>query len=239
MMQTNQSNDRMFQTIIECQLITSECLEEMTYCTCGILYRKYILYGTIQNVHPRSKIWILNSIIWMLWHWCPRWCPLSVSIQRIKHCAKRYEFTSSQPTLRSNTMECEICFESYDNEDRTPLILACKCRKIMCLSCVLLRLKSTARCPYCSIRWSVRNYVTQCRDGTPSNLLEKLVLAFQAKEPEIPLTRSSSVLGSGELRNYYEKFLEDNGRKAEEKSAEQVKRQLVLDDVLNEVFFLP
>lgn len=133
-------------------------------------------------------------------------------------------------------MECEICFESYDNEDRTPLVLACKCRKIMCLSCVLLRLKSTARCPYCSIRWSVRNYVAQCRDGTPSNLLDKLLLAFQAKEPEIPLIRASSVLGSGELRNYYEKFLEENGRKAEEKSAEQVNLQLISDGAANEVF---
>ena len=82
----------------------------------------------------------------------------------------------------------------------------------------------------------MRNYVTQCRDGTPSNLLDELLLAFQAKEPEIPLIRASSALGSGELRNYYEKFLEENGRKAEEKSAEQVKRQHISDDVANEVF---
>lgn len=122
-------------------------------------------------------------------------------------------------------MECEICFEPYDNGDRAPLVLACKCQKVMCLSCVLLRLQSTARCPYCSIRWSVRNYVTQCRDGTPSDMLERMLVAFQSKAPEIPHNRASSVLGSGELRNYYEKFLEENGRKAEEKSAEQVNHQ--------------
>lgn len=64
--------------------------------------------------------------------------------------------------------------------------------------------------------------MTQCRDGTPSDMLERMLVAFKIKEPEIPHNRASSVLGSGELRNYYEKFLEENGRKAEEKSAEQV-----------------
>ena len=66
--------------------------------------------------------------------------------------------------------------------------------------------------------------MTQCRDNTPLNLLDNLLLAFQAREPEIPNITASSVLGSGELRNYYEKFLEENSRKVEEKSAEQVKR---------------
>ena len=120
------------------------------------------------------------------------------------------------------SMECEICFELYDNEDRTPLVLACKCRKVMCLCCVTRRLDSTARCPYCDIRWSVRSYINQCRQITPSNMLIQLLDLQKSKGSETPHNEKYSNLGSGELREYYEMSVQNIIRKANENAAEQV-----------------
>lgn len=120
-------------------------------------------------------------------------------------------------------MECEICFESFDSEERTPLVLACKCRKVMCHCCVTRRLDSTARCPYCDLRWSVRNYISQCKQITPTNMLSQLLDLQKAKVSETPHTEKYSNLGSGELRRYYEKAKQDIITKATEKAAEQVR----------------
>ena len=119
-------------------------------------------------------------------------------------------------------MECEICYEPYDKEDRKPLTLACKCRKILCESCVTKRLNSTARCPYCGIRWSVRNYLSQCKDLTPQDVLQTLQQEQQSKDNEISQPQQYYALGSGELRAYYESSVIELMRKVEEKSAEQV-----------------
>ena len=119
-------------------------------------------------------------------------------------------------------MECEICYDSFDNDDQRPLVLACKCRKVMCQSCVTRRLDSTARCPYCDIRWSVRNFLAQCREMTPRDMLETLQAAQQCKEADISHSQQHSALGSGELRTYYEQSVLAVMRKAEEKSAGQV-----------------
>lgn len=130
---------------------------------------------------------------------------------------RRYKFVST-----CRTMECEICFDTYDTGDRAPLILACKCRKVMCISCVNRRLDSTARCPYCDIRWSVRNFITQCKDITPPDILENLQSIHLAVAVDAPRPEIYSALGSGELRKYYEKSVRDIMLKAEEESADQV-----------------
>ena len=119
-------------------------------------------------------------------------------------------------------MECEICYDSFDSDDRRPLILACKCRKVMCQSCVIRRLDSTARCPYCDIRWSVRNYLSQCKEITPTDMLETLQGTQQFKEDETSQSQHHYTLGCGELRTYYEQSVLAIMRKAEEASADQV-----------------
>lgn len=118
-------------------------------------------------------------------------------------------------------MECDICVEQFDNQDRTPLQLACKCSKILCVSCITKRLNSTARCPYCNIRWSIRNFLQQCRGTTPRDMLEKLFDAHRMRV-ESQEGHSHNNLGPGELRQYYEKSLLEARHRAEEESAGQV-----------------
>ena len=121
-------------------------------------------------------------------------------------------------------MDCEICVESFD--DVEPMVLACRCRKTICRFCIIKRLNSTARCPFCDLRWSIRNFIQQCENVTPANHKNQLLktndndqwrrLEEQEKESK------TSALGSGELRNYYEQSMEVIIKNAAVRSADQI-----------------
>lgn len=113
--------------------------------------------------------------------------------------------------------ECEICFDAYDDEKRIPLDLDC-CKKRLCQLCIETRISSTAICPYCKIRWSSRSFVNKCKENTPLNLLSELRKVVLSNDEDV-VKRSEC---AGELRKYYENALQENMRKAGEKSSEQV-----------------
>jgi Zn-finger in Ran binding protein and others len=69
----------------------------------------------------------------------------------------------------------------------------------------------------------VRNFIAQCTGITPADLLETLMKREEDVSSEINAYQVQSCpLGSGELRSYYHKCLNDVIRLAEEKSAEQI-----------------
>ena len=67
-------------------------------------------------------------------------------------------------------LKCHICYDYYSDEENgetQPLILSCRCKLTLCRGCIVKRLATTALCPYCEQRWSIRNFIQQCELATP------------------------------------------------------------------------
>ncbi len=69
-------------------------------------------------------------------------------------------------------MECPICFNEYDEEERRPIKTFCRCHQTLCYACLETLTKYANHCPWDKTRWTGRNLLKRFEDSTPENYLQ-------------------------------------------------------------------
>jgi hypothetical protein len=103
-------------------------------------------------------------------------------------------------------MECPICFNDYDGEERLPLRTFCRCHQTLCKQCLQQLLSTSNFCPWDKTRWSGRNVMNKFVLSTPKDYLGVRKRVQEEEEAEKERAKTDSCC-SGERP---ERFINDS-----------------------------